>query len=284
MPRILLAALLLPLLQGCVVWDIRNEMRATNAKLADVKTTLDAANVGLDKANTRLDDVETGLKRLDRTNDLIGGVEQGMTRIDKTNTSLDTLQKQLDMLAAIEKSLTRLDAHLTAVRKALGSINSMIPFLDLGGGDDPGPVPAVAAGDAAPADAKPAEPRPDGEPAARRDALTGIWVSRYPDDRRAMLLMPDGACVWSTLSPPERGPVNGAPPEPRSVVLTGRWTHEGGVLTLTLDPPKAPAAAPGQPAPASAEPTVWKLKVVNSTARSVALQLDEKTLVLFGRP
>lgn len=276
-PILIVAALLLPLLQGCVVWDIRNEMRSTNAKLADVKTTLDTANEGLDKANTRLDDVESGLKRLDRTNDLIGGVEQGMTRIDKTNTSLDTLQKQLDMLAAIEKSLTRLDAHLTAVRKALGSINSMIPFLDLGGGDDPGPVPAVAASDAAPA-----EPKPEGEPASKRDALAGIWVSRYPDDNRALLILPDGLCVWSKVTTP--APVGGVTPEPRRETLTGRWKHEGAMLTLTFDPPKPPPAAPGQAAPPPASPTVWSIKVVNVTSRSVALQFEDIGLILFGRP
>lgn len=278
-PILIVAALLLPLLQGCVVWDIRNEMRSTNAKLADVKSTLDTANAGLDKANTRLDDVEIGLKRLDRTNDLIGGVEQGMTRIDKTNTSLDTLQKQLDMLAAIEKSLTRLDAHLTAVRKALGSIDSMIPFLDLGGGD-PGPVPAVA-------ETTPGEPKPEGEPAApaaRRDLLTGIWVSRYPDDRRALMLMPDGRCVYSVLSQNQVPPQPGVILDPQTVTTVGRWTHEGGILTLTLDPPAPATPAAGQPAPPAPAPLVWKVKVVNMTSRSVALQFDDVGLIIFGRP
>lgn len=212
-------------LPGCIVREIRDEMRSANAQLACVQDQLGAVskeltdvNAGLGEANDRLDKVDQGLTRLDRTNALIDNVEQGLVRIDRTNASLTDLDKQLEQLRSIESSLSRLDQHLTAVRKTMASLDGMIPFLDL----DTGPVtdappmlpePArktegepVAAGTAPGEGNAAAQATPAGEAAdpatagrAARDPLLGIWMSQYPDKGHVLILQSGGRYIRSDL-------------------------------------------------------------------------------------
>lgn len=297
MNKLLLAAVpAVLLMQGCVVWDIRNEMRNANARLGDVKTTLDGVNGSLDKANTalseansRLDGVEKGLVRLDRTNSLIDGVGKGLTRIDTTNTALDGLEKQLALLASIEQSLGRLDAHLASVRKTIGSIDSMIPFLDLGGGEEvvaapattPAPTSTPAPGaqaSATPAERPAGEPAaPEAEPAGRRDLIVGAWVCRYPESSRALVLLADGRYLSSAAD----------------VVVEGTWTREGTKLTLTSKAAPVPAtgastpaagSTPSTPTTPSATPAPSVFEVVSSTTRALTLRSEQGRLVIYGRP
>ncbi len=218
----LLCLLALP---GCIVQEIRDEIKAANAQLLGVQGSLDQANTGLSNANAalgqaneRLDKVDQGLQRLDRTNALIGDVEQGLVRIDRTNASLTDLDRQLAQLISIERSLARLDQHLTAVRKTMAALDGIVPFLDLDTGPvtdvpqtpaTPPPAPdaaAVASQDAAAearagSPAAPAGEAPEPMAGARsgRDPLLGIWMSQYPEKDHVLILQPGGRYIRSEV-------------------------------------------------------------------------------------
>lgn len=293
-PVTLLLPALLLFLPGCVVWEIRDEMRATNQHLDDVKESLETANTamataneGLAQANSRLDQVDEGLARLDQTNTLMNDVGQDLGRV---KVQLEGVGGQLAVLDSIQTSLQRLDVHLASLRKTIGSIDSMIPFLDLGGGGQETPLepdltemkPSVQAegGD-----------RPDaGEAAAgqKRDVILGVWVRRYPEPDVALVLLNDGKYIRSTT-------VVGDPP-----LSEGRWTREGAVITFTPDPGAAASGTPpaGQPAGTNAASTTGKtpdavpatpagprkMTIVSATTRTLALRSDLGELLVFGRP
>lgn len=266
---LLLAAAVLPL-SGCVVWDIRDEMRGTN-------TRLDRVEQGLATTNTELTKVQDGLKRLDTTNTLIDGVEKGLVRIDDTNSSLSGVQEQLGLLRSMDKSMTHLDAHLASLRTTLGRIDGMIPFLDLGTSDpaaDAGATPADAPSglshDPAP-DAKPAadtKPAPADQAPPRRDALLGTWISHYPDRSTALVLLDAGRYARQIGD--------------RSSVETGTWTREGKRLRLTPDAPAAPPPSATSPAPAAPAPSEYE--IIGQTARSITLRVAGGGLLVLTKP
>jgi TolA-binding protein len=318
MSRIILAfaiALCALVLPGCIVGEIRDSLQSANNQLVCVQFTLDEVNKGLAgtneqlaQTNERLDRVENGLTRLDRTNALIDNVEQGLGRIDNTNNSLTVLERQLVVLDSVEKSLQRLDQHLAGLRKTVGALDGVIPFLDLGGEYvEPSVAPpaegavADAGADAAaaeganpaaagttPADGTPADGAAPATPAiARRDSLMGVWVSAFPTRDMALVLHADGTYERSLPSSITGPAAPGTPPRPRDQVLErGKFKREGSVVTFTPTPVQPdPAAVPDKdgriiPAPA---PAPWVVQIVSLSSRSLAVEDDGK-LVLFGRP
>ncbi|MCA9278531.1 MAG: hypothetical protein H6815_07715 [Phycisphaeraceae bacterium] len=87
---------------GCIVWEIRDEMRKTNETLTQVSETLARVQVQLDEVNGKMD------------------------QVDKTNQILTDMQAT---------SLKHLDEHLASLRKTIANIDSTIPFLSIS--DDP---------------------------------------------------------------------------------------------------------------------------------------------------
>lgn len=285
----LLAAAVL-FLPGCIVGEIRDELKNANKQLTDVQTTL----AKLDNTNEQLASTNA---ELTRTAELISNVQQGLGRIDTTNSSLGDVQQRLALLQSINVSLSRLDTHLASLRKTIGRIDSAIPFIDLGSDDsdvaEPAPlaaadpaassdIPVEAAAPAAGAAPAPAaetpavaatttEPPADPAPAAREPML-GAWISRYPDDGVALILLSDNHCILATRTPPAN---------PVAVERTGTWKRDQRHIILTMD---AQAAAPAQPAtpsvPAVTEPASRTLEIVMSTGRSVTVRLDGKLMVL----
>ncbi len=268
---------------GCVVWEIRDEMRSANTNLADVKQTLDVANSSLDEANSRLDRVEEGLTRLDRTNTLIDSVETGLERIDTTNAELASLGK----LQSIDTSLSRLDVHLAAVRKTIGSIDNMIPFLDLGGGDeyiDEAPAAGearevAAAGEVSDAAATAPAPSSDAAEAppettkapAKREVFLGTWVEQFPSHVHAIVILSNGRYVFVAGDAPG---------------IEGAWTHNSGVLTFTPDPVSAPPTAQTPAKAPAATPNLAPstYSILNSSNRTLTLRDANGSLLIYGRP
>jgi len=292
-------ALFLP---GCIVQDIRDEMRSANGQLLCVQEGLDRANVGLKDANAalaqtndRLDKVDQGLTRLDRTNSLIDNVEQGLGRIDRTNASLTDLEKQLALLQSIETSLGRLDQHLTAVRKTMASLDGLVPFLDL----DTGPVtdaPAVSVaagasgGEAGAPGAAAATvnegPDPIATARSARDPLLGIWVSQFPEKDHVLILQPGGQYIRSSVDKAGGFSVSrGAFVKERGGQLTLRFTPEPGPPPTVAATPKTKDSPVGKegmsPAPVAAAPYV--MQVVSQAQRSLALERDG-VVVVYSRP
>ena len=285
-----LGAALLGPLSGCVVWDIRNEMRKTNTNLVEVQerlTKLDQTNSSLDRTN----------ERLEKANALIDNVERGLGRIDSTNNSLSGLEQQLVLLKSIDKSLNHLDQHLASLRKTINKLDGVIPFLDLGGDAPVEPTapasaeePALAAADgvapvenaaaATPAATAPGTAAPAA--AAKRDPLTGTWLTQYPSRDNALVLLADGRYFWATrtvTTTPQGAPSGGS-----VTIEKGTWTRKDAALSLQADPTVVPAD-PKQP---NSKPTTkpgrsWSLSVIAQTAKSATVEIDGNLTVL-SRP
>ncbi|MDX2148150.1 MAG: hypothetical protein SFZ23_11580 [Planctomycetota bacterium] len=352
--RAIIALALLQPLAGCIVWELRDELREANQQLTSVNTDLVAANARLDNANTRLDEanerleyVEASLVRLDRTNELVDNVDAKLLTtndsLGDTNAVLGTLRGQ--QLPTVTNSMTRLDAHLASLRKSLESLSDTVPFLDFGGDpvettpgvpqlaeeplSEPQRDPQIAAapeGELATAPAAPgSQPEPSGpgeapvsgeagapgeaadasspapvnqqkagasvaQPQARPrpSPISGVWVSAYPDDRIAIILLPDGRFVRSTLPPQpgagqsagSRGSSSASTLSSSPSLLRGTWTLASGELRLSPEAPPPPA---GQAATPVEPPASIAARVIQASARVLAIE-DSDGLVIFRRP
>lgn len=233
------ATLLLSLmftLPGCVVWEIRDEMRGVNARLDQVETTLTSVNAGLESVNSELTDIEVQLGdvrgTIDHTNDYLDSVYGGL---DDTNTSLGDMQERLLLLRSVQTSLTNIDAHLASLRKTINRIDGAIPFLSLGGDEvvetpaDPVPTQAARTENDEPAqtpvadDAAPADEQDErrGSP-ARPDPLVGVWISAQPSDGTTLVLRPGESYLLTR-------PIDDDNDDRES----GSWTRSGNTLVLT---------------------------------------------------
>lgn len=268
--RPLILVPLIALLPGCIVKEIRDEIKGVNAKLVTVDAGLNATNAQLEQVNQRLTGVGGGL---DATNVKLKDVESGLGRIDATNQSLGSVQERLALLASIDKSLGHLDVHLAALRTTIGKLDSAIPFLDLGG-DAPIETPTPPVASAPPADAGQAtQTTPTDQPAAPgRDPLVGPWITAHPADSFVLLLLADGRFVQETG-------------DTTRLKLRGTWKRIANVISFQCDDQQKPAPA-GSPegTPSTTVPgPAWEFTILHQTAKS--LSLDTKTgLRVLTRP
>lgn len=248
-------------LPGCVVWEIRDELRGANKQLGEVQASLGK----LDETNQSLVDTN---KALDQTNKSIDDVQAGLARIDTTNSSLDGVDKRLAVLTPIQTSLNRLDQHLAALRRTIGRIDSVIPFLDLGGGEpvtDAGPVAA-----AEPAEG--AKPEPT-DAATKREPMVGAWLSQFPDRRTALIIMADGHYIRVV------GSANAQDSQPKP--QRGTWKRgDAKALQFTPEPT---AGTDDQGKPTQVPGTAWTLAVVSQSGRALTAEIDGQVMV-FSRP
>ncbi len=245
---------------GCIFRDIRDEVRVSNARIEQVEDGLTSTKAAIDQTNDKLKDVEEGLARL-----------------DTTNSSLRQVDERLAILQSISTSLTRLDNHLASLRKTIGRIDNMIPFLDLGGED--ASIAAAPANPAQPAadEVAPAEGGSAAKEtaASRRDPVLGSWISQYPDRSAALVLLDGGKYLWQKV---------GAQGDTQRE--SGTWAKDGKNLRLTHEEP-APIPKPNEPAPAQppAPKTVERTyEIVANTARSMTLQESNGRLLILNRP
>ena len=276
---LLLAAL--PFLSGCVFSDIRDQVVVANTGLTKVDTQLG-------ETNKRLTEVETGLARLDRTNDLIGNVESGLGRIDRTNDSLGLLERQLNTLDSMNKSMVRLDQHLAGLRKSLNSIDSLLPFMDIGSGDVSEPAEAAVAEAGSPADAgaSPTDATASATtsttdaaaPATRSrpDPLVGVWIAEFPTRDHAFVLLANGTFV--------RAEVN-------RLLTRGTWKKDGDEYVFTSEPrqvakPESTAATSATSAAAAAapaEPVVTRVKTIAIMGRNASFEVNGALVIYTKR-
>ncbi|MCC6677549.1 MAG: hypothetical protein IT436_10430 [Phycisphaerales bacterium] len=297
-------------LPGCIVGEIRDELKSANSQLGDVQQSLGK----LDQTNEQI--ARTN-EELIRTSKLIDEVQQGLGRIDTTNSSLNQVDQQLAILNSINTSLNHLDAHLASLRKTISSLDDSIPFFSFGDSADeaaaipaPDAAPTAPAGEPAPAPAPP-EPAatevaaaPAAAPADQspaRDPMVGAWVTRYPDDTRAIIFAPDGRFILSRRMP-----------DGTATEFLGEWKRDQRSLKLTGLPiaasqsipaaaptqppapapaaaaPKPPTAAPSTPAtpgepaaaPVDPQPITRVVELVIITGRSVTIRLDGELIIL----
>lgn len=117
---------------GCVVWEIRDEMRAANASMQEVRRQIDHTSGLIAQVHGRLD----------QTNTLVTGVDRRLHR--------------LEVLDSIQASLAAVDEHLASLRRTIDNVDRAVPFMDVGDKAAPPPAPE-----------EPADPRPPAPPPRR---------------------------------------------------------------------------------------------------------------------
>jgi septation ring formation regulator EzrA len=95
-----------PFLGGCVVFDIRNELRRVNQRLDDVNESLVRVNEQLESVDASLSDVNETLATSDQ--------------------SLKSINESME---PIRISLRRIDDHLAGAREVIDAIAKVVPGL-----------------------------------------------------------------------------------------------------------------------------------------------------------
>lgn len=284
---------------GCVFWDIRDEVRASNAHIEQVQERLTATQGAIDQTNASIGQTNAAINQtnsaidqthtaIDQANAKLRDVESGLGRLDTTNTSLKEVDDRLALLRSIQDSLAHVDVHLASLRKTIGRIDHMIPFLDLGSDEAPAEPAPVAAAPAPPEGAAAPEPgeAAAGAPskddaAAKRDAIIGSWVSQYPDRSTALVVLDGGRYIWQIAQ------AGGG-----WTTESGTWKRDGKQLRLTGDPSGAESAgAPAHGAPAVPRgnspplpPSDRTFEMISRSTRAVTLRAADGRLMIFTKP
>lgn len=116
-------------LTGCVFDDIHEELVTINQNMEETQVILRGASDTLDTVQTQLDQVQ-------RTNDLLVQLQAGLGTEDLAATRAENSHSIIGTMERIDESLAKMDQHLASLRKTISNIDSTIPFLGLGGGDD----------------------------------------------------------------------------------------------------------------------------------------------------
>ncbi|MFN7021468.1 MAG: hypothetical protein ACK4WH_09095 [Phycisphaerales bacterium] len=269
-PTPFLAVSIFPLiaLPGCIAWEIRDEIRATNQHLCEVKPALvhtlhsvEETNQAIARTQAQLAEVQAALTQ---TQTHLASVHFSLKRTDgnlvavgdtlgQTNPRLGDVQGELERMRILtEVNATLKDVHSTLgpLGRAMGSLGGAMSWLGMRGDastdllstEAPAASPDGAGAETAGVDAQ------EVAGTKRPDPILGTWIMVYP--------LPSAAPAGSPTS---------SSPSPRITVVmadgrllavesgqrprNGRWERSGRSLTLTLD-----AEAPGgQPETETAE-------------------------------
>lgn len=258
---LLSAMLVLQLLPGCIVGEIRDNLKQVNSQLAQVNSDINATRTQIESVNARL----TGMHAdLGSTNTKLIDVQSGLSRVDTTNLSLGTLDGQL---TSMQGSLTSIDGHLGGLRKTIGAIDGMIPFLDLeSGGTNAASPPSTPAGETQSADATP----------AKAVSITGTWVSVHASPAVAWLLRPDGSYI-----------IGRAAEDATALTISGHgtWTvSDGEEPRLVLESTLRQKMFPDEPARGDQVSRLTQtFTIAQQTSRSLTL-INSSQIVVLRRP
>lgn len=109
---LLLSALALSLLPGCLIQDIHDQIVVSNEKLLAI---------------------DEGFAKVERANQLLEDLDAQLATLDSIDGNLTTINSRLDTL---EGDLKAVSEHLASLRKTINNIDSTIPFLKLSGDDE----------------------------------------------------------------------------------------------------------------------------------------------------
>ena len=166
MKRILPLLVFVTTMPGCVVWEIRDEMRNVHAQLNEV-------NAELGGVNTSLESVQIQLAMLEQTRDRLIQVEGGL---GQTNTSLSSLAQQLQLLRSIQTSLGNLDAQAVAAKHPGHQPRGALPELR-GRRDRADRRPRARAASRSPRPAPTRSTTMTPRRLVRPDPLLGVWMT-----------------------------------------------------------------------------------------------------------
>ena len=125
---VVLAVMLPAMLSGCIVGEMRDDLRATRVgveKLAVLTPALEKTNAALERANEQMAAV---YRELEQTR---LAVEAMPRRVDEANEHLRRSSEMLSHLEPMKVSLRTLDESLGALRKMVENINKAIPLVNL---------------------------------------------------------------------------------------------------------------------------------------------------------
>lgn len=274
---------------GCIAWEIRDEIRATNQHLCEVTPALamtlhsvDQTNREIAKTQVLLAEVQAALastqKQIDElhaslktTDGTVAGVAGTLGNTNPVLTDLSAELERLRMLNDVHTTLQKVETSLGPLSKAMGSLGGAVSFLGLGG-DASRDVLAeeermrAAGGGAGSAAAEAGDGVQGG--AEKADPLLGTWVMVYPppggdeegadaNPARITIFSADGRFITDAEGEKPSG---------------GTWKREGRALTLTFD-----AAVPGQP------PMVETLELLTLNARTLTLRRED-VIRVHARP
>lgn len=116
-PVLVLFVLCLPVLSGCIVQDIHDQIAMSNQQL-------------------------TGI------NDQLASIDENLTSIDAKLAAIDGNLATVDgRMASLQGVLDAITEHLASLRRTINNIDSTIPFLRLSGDDDEAKEGLEAEGD-----------------------------------------------------------------------------------------------------------------------------------------
>jgi hypothetical protein len=282
MKLIIFFGLLAMLMPGCIVWDIRDNLRVANAQLAETNANIHATRTEIAQVHGRLTGMNADLgntnNKLGEANTKLLEVQSGLTRVDTTNGSLTTLDSQL---TSMQSSLKSIDTHLAGLRTSLGAIDSLIPFVDLG--TDTTPAQASVEPSAANDVAQPTPPgtqtgeerqstttpeKPAGTaPISPQPSIAGTWVSANSEPL-AIVFQADGSYLWGI----GRNVGNGL-----SLFDKGKWKLKGNAIEMASAIRETGSPNGDNPQP---QPYVYTLTIVQQSARSMTLTKDDVLIVL----
>jgi DNA repair ATPase RecN len=117
----------LPILSGCIVGEIRDDLKATRAgveRLATLTPALEKTNASLGKTNEQLAAL---YREMVATRE---SVEVMPRRLDEANEHLKRSTEMLAHLEPMQASLRNLDESLAALRKIVENIDKAIPLVN----------------------------------------------------------------------------------------------------------------------------------------------------------
>ncbi|MBX3387016.1 MAG: hypothetical protein KF768_10635 [Phycisphaeraceae bacterium] len=289
MKAILLLCLSVVTLPGCIAWEIRDEIRATNQHLKEMdpvllntRGLLATVNEDIRRTNEQLDAVRADLAG---TREQLAAVESSLEtanpKLFEVNSGLDRMQ----VLSEVHASLQRVEAHLGPLSRTMGSLGGTLSWLGMGG-EDTGTDLLASGSQAAPSgagaatDSQAAEEGAVGASRPQRDLLIGTWLLEFPPPSppqvspAAFVIKPDGTFLRA---------------EPGKPLVTGTWSRVDRTLTLTSDQ-DAPSAVGSTPAArgkpqttALAANTPTEFELLSVTLRTLTLRKDDEIRV-FTRP
>lgn len=255
MKFIILCCAIVPFLHGCIAWEIRDEIRATNRHLCEVKPSLIVTNEKVEETNQLILATEARLTLLQaeliKTQQQLTDVQASLTKTNPTLADLDAELERLRVLNDVQLSLVEVNKSLSPLGKAMSSLGGAMSLIGLGesSSDLLAESPAETSAETAPS--------PDAAVEApgrkRPDPILGTWIAVYPPPASGNTLGPiiilseGGAMVFAEQGKPTR---------------SGKWARQSRSLTFTPD------AVANEPAPRADAMEVLTLNSRTLTVRS----------------
>ncbi len=129
--RVMLFAIILAFVPGCVVQQIHDDLAATRAGVERLAPVLEQTKSALDSSNIQLESLHAQLAATHHSLGLM------LIQMETTNAQLRQSVQQLNHLEPMMVSIKNLDESLAALRKNIENIDKAIPLINVSKGTPP---------------------------------------------------------------------------------------------------------------------------------------------------